>query len=183
MDYYEYYAQRIETCPFGIGIAQNWIQLGSIFDDLIRFDVRLLVELGVFLGGMSELMLLRTERVPHFDYFGIQLDYEQVQPRVAGNPKVIQGNNFSIQVITEVGNRVGSTSGVAMIYCDGGDKQKEMMLYSPLLKVGDYLRAHDYPGETTPEFLVEYADCHPNMVEIEQQKCRELGYTLWKRIA
>jgi cephalosporin hydroxylase len=183
IEQYKKMVKEITTCPLGIGIAQNWIQLGSIFDDLVRFDIKLLVELGVFLGGMSELMLLRTERVPHFDYFGTQLDYEQVNQRVAGNPKVIQGDNFSPAVWGRVGSLVANTVGTAMIYCDGGDKQREMDIYTPLLRVGDYLRAHDCPGETTPEFLVEYADTHPNMVEIEQQKCRELGYTLWKRIA
>ena len=179
---YKTMVKSITTCPFGIGIAQNWAQLGSIFEDLNRFDIKLLVELGVFLGGMSELMLLRTERVSGFDYFGTQLDYEQVAHRISGHPKIVQGDNFSPEIWGRVGSLVANTNGAAMVYCDGGDKQKEMMIYTPLLKVGDYIRAHDYPGETTPEFLYMYEDTHPNMVEIEPEKCRELGYTLWRRI-
>lgn len=183
IDEYKTMVKGITTCPLGIGIAQNWIQLGSIFEDLIRFDIKLLVELGVFLGGMSELMLLRAERVPNFDYFGTQLDYEQVYARLSGHPKIVRGDNFSSQIITQVDVLVGSTIGSAMIYCDGGDKQKEMRLYAPILRIGDFLRAHDYPGETTPEFLEEFAINFPYMREIEAAKCRELGYTLWKRVA
>lgn len=182
IEQYKTTIRSIATCPLGIGIAQNWVQLGSIFDDLVRFDIKLLVELGVFLGGMSELMLLRIERVPGFDYFGTQLDYEQVTARLSGHPKIIQGDNFSPRVVSRVGELVHG-AGTSMIYCDGGDKQREMSLYAPTLKVGDFLRAHDYSGETTPLFLEEFATQFPYMVELEPEKCRELGYVLWKRVA
>lgn len=34
-----------------------------------------------------------------------------------------------------------------LLYCDNGDKQREVELYAPLLKVGDLLATHDYNTE------------------------------------
>jgi hypothetical protein len=41
---------------------------------------------------------------------------------------------------------------------------------------------HDYPGETSPEFLDQYEKDFPYMIEIYKEKCRELGFSLWRRI-
>lgn len=183
LDEYKLMVKGITANPFGIGIAQNWAQIGSIFEDLNRFKITLFVELGVFLGGFSDLMLLRMNFVPGFDYLGTQLDYEQVAKRLSGNPRIIQGNHWDEPIVSRIQNLINTNVGTAMVYCDGGDKPREIRTYTPMLRVGDYIRAHDYPGETTPESLDEYASQFPYMEEIEKEKCRELGYTLWKRIS
>jgi len=46
---------------------------------------------------------------------------------------------------------VSSTS-PSLLYCDNGDKPRELELYAPLLRVGDLLGVHDYATEVDPTF-------------------------------
>lgn len=51
-------------------------------------------------------------------------------------------------------NRIGSiitAGGRTLLLCDGGDKPKEFSLYSPFLKTGDIIMAHDY-ADTEAKF-------------------------------
>lgn len=173
----------IPVNPFGIPVAQTWNQIGSLFDDFNRFKISLFVELGVYLGGMSELMVIREGLVPNFKYIGIEYDISVIHKRMMHNPHIIIDSVFEDRIVAVVKNAINATSDAALIYCDNGDKPREMRLYAPILRVGDYLRGHDYPGETSPEFLDAFALEFPYMVEIERDKYRELGFSTWKRVA
>lgn len=39
-----------------------------------------------------------------------------------------------------------------LLYCDDGDKERELALYAPLLRAGDLLGAHDYGTEVRPDY-------------------------------
>ena len=40
--------------------------------------------------------------------------------------------------------RIMDTDDIVFLYCDGGNKIKEIELYSPMLKAGSYLGTHDW---------------------------------------
>jgi len=46
--------------------------------------------------------------------------------------------------IEDVRRWIMNKPGPAFIYCDGGNKPKEFNLYAPILRVGDYIAAHDW---------------------------------------
>ena len=47
-----------------------------------------------------------------------------------------------------------STAQRALVFCDGGDKPRELHLYAPILRPGDLLLAHDYQNEYGDAALV-----------------------------
>ena len=177
---YKLMVNNIPVNPFGIPTAQTWHQLGALFDDIDKFEVTLFVELGVFLGGLAEMMLIRQSLMHDFRYFGVQLDAGELHKRI--KDKIRIGDVLDPKIVKEIAEIVSNNLGLAMIYCDAGNKPKEMITYTPLLRLGDYIRVHDYPGETSPEFLDQYEKDFPHMIEIYKEKCRELGFSLWRRI-
>jgi len=182
LDEYKLMTNAISTNPFGIPIAQTWNQLSTVFDDINRFEITLFVELGVYLGGLSELLLMRQNFYPEFKYLGIEIAKSQIYGRMREHPQIHIGSSFDPAVKDMVSQRICNNVGTVMVYCDNGDKQREMIEYAPLLRKGDYLRSHDYPGETTPEHLVQFAIDFPYMKEIEIEKCHQLGFSLWRRM-
>lgn len=182
LEEYKYLVNSIPVAPFGIGTAQNWNQLGSLFEDLDRFHVTSFFELGVFMGGLADLMLYRQQNQLDFNYLGVQLLPEELHKRLKSHPQILIGSIFDGWIMDKISDLISINRGTVMVYCDGGDKPKELRTYTTFLRIGDYIRAHDFPGESTPESLEKYAKDFPYMHEIEPNKCRELGFTLWKRI-
>ena len=180
LDEYKYMTNSVPVNPFGIPIAQTWQQLGSIFSDLNEYKISLFVELGVYFGGLADLLLIRQSIDSDFHYFGVQLDADELRPRIKSKIRV--GDVLDPIIVQEVKNLIDNSAGTAMIYCDAGNKPKEMETYTPLLRDGDYIRVHDFPGEVSEKFLDEYQTNFPYMAEIERWKCRELGYSLWRKL-
>jgi hypothetical protein len=183
LEEYKLLTNKISVSPYGIGVAQTWAQLSTVFEDIGRLEITLFIELGVYLGGLSELLIMRQNLVPRFEYMGIEIAREQIHSRMRNHAQITIGSVFDGGIKGQVAQRIQNNSGAVMVYCDNGDKQREMIEYAPLLRKGDYLRAHDYPGETTPEHLDKFSIDFPYMREAEPEKCRELGFTLWGRVA
>jgi len=180
LEEYQDMINHIPVNPFGIPTAQTWNQVGALFDDINKFEVTLFVELGVYFGGLAEMMLIRQSLINNFKYFGIQLDAAELRLRI--KDKIRIGDVLDPKIVQEVSNLVSNNSGLAMIYCDAGNKPREMITYTPLLRLGDYIRVHDYPGETSPEFLAQYEKDFPYMIEIYKERNRELGFSMWRRV-
>lgn len=181
LETYKRLSNEITSSPFGIGIAQTWTQLGMVFLDIGKYGITLFIELGTYLGGMSEMLIMRQSVLPECRYWGFDYDASVLHPRMKGNSQITIGNVFDAPIIAQISSMINESPGAVMIYCDNGDKPREMRTYAPLMRVGDYLRAHDYPGETTPESLDKFKNDFPYMEEIDQERCREFGFSLWKR--
>jgi cephalosporin hydroxylase len=180
---YKDYVNQIGTSPFGIGIAQTWPQIGALFDDINKYKITLVIELGTFMGGLSDLLLYKQGVTPAevgFHYFGVQLYKNEIHPRLQGHTQIRIGDIFDPNIIDEVRSLIDVNRGKVLVYCDGGDKPKEMRTYTKLLRPGDYIRVHDFPGEVTPEFLDKYMWEYEFMEEILPEKCRTLGYSFWR---
>jgi cephalosporin hydroxylase len=179
IDEYKKMANGITAVPFGIPIAQTWLQLGSLFQDLEKFHICFFVELGVYMGGLADLMLVRQSCIPNFHYYGVQLLADELDERILPHIKI--GDVLNSEIIQEVKSMIASNK-TTMVYCDAGNKNEEMRVYAPLLKPGDYLRSHDYPGETTPDALEKFRVDFPYMQELDVEKSHSLGYALWRRV-
>ena len=177
---YKSMINHIPVNPFGIPTAQTWNQVGALFEDIDKFEVTLFVELGVYFGGLAEMMIIRQSINSNFKYFGVQLDAEELHKRI--KDKIRIGDVLDPKIVGKIAEIVSNNPGLAMIYCDAGNKPREMITYTPILRLGDYIRVHDYPGETSPDFLSQYEKDFPYMKEIYGERCRELGFSLWRRI-
>ena len=180
---YKYMTDSVTVNPFGIPIAQTWNQIGLLFEDINKYKITFVAELGTYLGGLSELLELRANMVGNFDWLGVDIDRPQIHARMRHHSKMIIGSAYDGGIIGQIAQRINANQGVAMVFCDTVDKQKDMITYAPILRVGDYIRPHDYPGETTAESLAKFGADFPYMREIEPEKYRELGTSLWKREA
>jgi cephalosporin hydroxylase len=172
---------RTGVCPFGVGAAQMWPQVGALFNAIDEFNIDLVVELGVYMGGLSELLYLRQIRTSGFRYIGFDNAPAQVNKRLLNELPFVWGDVFSEEIKNRVVSEI-SHSAHALVYCDDGNKPREMRTYAPLVRQGDLILVHDYPGEATPASLEEFGKIFPFMQEIEPEAYRGIGISLWRRV-
>ncbi len=170
--------------PFGIEISQTWIQIGLLFQLIEDFGIGTVVELGLFQGGLADLLIRRAELVGDITYYGFERDAAPLSPRIRTHPSISIMDVFLPSTCAHIGGIIRRPpERPALIYCDDGDKPREMLAYAPTLKTGDYLIAHDFPGEITPASLADFRAQRPFMVELEPDVYRNLGVSLWRKLA
>lgn|SRR5574341_470 len=139
---------RLEVI-IGTEILEDDIRLGHTF-----FEVEVLktfikqempdwfVEIGVHEGGLSWLLI---PIFPDMNYLGIELSCVYIRTPVINlyastpNAELLCRDVFDWDVI----NRVTKLSR-KIIYCDGGNKVKELQTYKSACKSGDIIMAHDF---------------------------------------
>lgn len=100
------------------------------------------VEIGVHEGGLSWLLI---PELPKVNYLGIELSCVYVRTQVinlyAGTPNadLLCRDVFDWDVIQRI-----SKLARKIIYCDGGNKVKELKTYKNACKSGDIIMAHDF---------------------------------------
>lgn len=172
----------LEAKPFGIKVSQTWIQIGLVFQLIEDLHIGTFIELGLFCGGLADLLIRRAETVGDITYHGFERDPGPLAARVRTHPSAHIADVFLPATVAAVLGIIEGTPAPALVYCDDGDKPREMRTYATVLRPGDHLMAHDYPGETTPESLAKFAvDC-PWMVEVEPDMYHRMGVSLWRRV-
>ena len=72
--------------------------------------------------------------------------------------------------------------GRALIYCDGGDKTRELALYSKTLDAGDVIGCHDYTTEVAIGGAAEaLGDGWQPILDIEQVRAQRLLQMFWEK--
>ena len=122
-------------------------------------DIFRVVELGTGHGGMSlflgSFICDRGGRVLTLDISklmdgGYPLWCQSAQKY---NVSFLQKDVFNPETVKDVSDFIAGHR--AMIFCDGGDKKREIPLYAEILKKGDLLLAHDYNAEFTLQDIPE----------------------------
>jgi len=148
--------------PYGIKMAQSYLDLGYFLELVWRCKVATFVELGVHVGGMAAIMS-SCENFADWDYLylGVELDPGPIHPKVKKHARIIIGSCFDGETVEAVKNFVHSRNSPAVIYCDDGEKKREVVVYEPILRSGDFIFAHDYNSEIVDadvEFLNKTCD-------------------------
>lgn len=146
--------------PFGIPIALTWTQFFGALTMVNRYPPALFIELGVYRGGLGSLLITRCKYDPNFHYLGIEIDQLAINKTffqmVEEEPRaeIYIGDLYKDETEKYVDKRIMNAAGRTIIFCDGGEKLLDIVLYSELLKrTGDILFAHDYPGQYDDEDL------------------------------
>lgn len=145
--------------PLGVSTSLTWYDFGALLTIIQRYGIRTAIEIGVEHGGLAAL-LSSYGRYSTLAYRGIDISLRSLAPAVRQNdePRLIERDAWRPATIAEVGNWLEILPAPALIFCDGGDKPKELRLYAPLLRRGDVLAGHDYHNEYVDDALVGLPD-------------------------
>lgn len=131
--------------PFGVGLCQHWDEAGAIIQIVNDFQVCNFVELGILNGGLTALIGGFSRYNADFAYLGVEKNPAVIDPRIMDNhhDQLIVGDCFADSVYEQVGKFV-ARPGMSLVFCDNGDKPRELLHYWSCLKPGDLIMAHDY---------------------------------------
>lgn len=152
--------------PLSLPTSLTWTDIGALLHLIRMYGVGLFVEIGVEHGGLAALMMAYSDAtrdrtnvgwqsVPFLDYIGIEIDLRRVNTpvlRQAGS-RILGINAWSESAVALVAATVRDCPHRALIFCDGGDKPRELHLYQAVLRPGDLLIAHDYHNEYGDEAI------------------------------
>ncbi len=139
--------------PTGVAIGQSWFELGALAWLCGRYEIESFVELGMLEGGLSSILLGRTMFTKDFRYLGIENEMRFLDLRVkaAGDWferfDLLEADVFEDSTVYYVKFWLGLSEDPSLIYCDNGNKPKELEWYAPILRKGDVIAAHDFGRE------------------------------------
>jgi len=164
----------------GIHIAQTPEQMELLDEFIEEYNVVTFIELGVYKGGLSNVMIKRQSE--NFKYYGFEFDLTAIESCMRSAPEITVADVNLKHIIEMIEQLISASNGVAYVLCDTFNKPREMTTYAKLLRVGDLLEGHDFPGEVSAEFLDKFGEENPDFDEIRPDEFRELGFTLWRKV-
>ncbi len=148
--------------------AQQPAQILSHIDIINRYKIKLFVELGTYMGGGLVHVIPNLILDRNFSYIGYEILPEKVNNKILAfaseHPRceIILQDMFIAYNLDAVSEAITSTRGCVYVFCDGGNKPKELETFSKFLRVGDIISVHDYvedqTGEVTDQDLEKLGD-------------------------
>lgn len=130
-----------QHCTFlGVPAAQLWRDLEVWEKFFNEHRVKSLVELGTGDGGFATFLQIQAQ------YRGISYrTFDRDQPRADLDGCFMQVKDiFTAPGVVEA---IKHARRPLVLFCDDGDKPREVAMFSPLLEPGDYLIVHDWGTE------------------------------------
>lgn len=117
------------------------LEAWNIFFKLHKINT--LIELGTGSGSFSKVL---QKKVRNF------LTFDNIEPYhdIRGFKKVDILSDHKY-----ISEKISLAERPFLLYCDNGNKPKEVKMYSPFLEVGDFLATHDFQIEISPEDIPE----------------------------
>ncbi len=131
--------------PMGVSTSLTWYDVGAILHVIHAAEVRLVIEIGVEHGGLAAL-ILAYGAYTGIAYRGLDITLGALHPALRV-PTIVERDAWATTTVDEVRRWMGDARGPVLLFCDGGDKPREIKLYAPLLRPGDVLLGHDYHNE------------------------------------
>ncbi|MHA2246898.1 MAG: hypothetical protein ACXADY_18280 [Candidatus Hodarchaeales archaeon] len=127
------------SLPFGIKTSHTWHEIGQLLRIINDLDIYSFAELGCHVGGLASILNVRSRYHP-FRYVGFDDKGEHIDDTVREHVLIHIGDIF--ENVPETWRL--AKSGKTFLYCDNGDKIREMREFAPLLYPGDVIACHDY---------------------------------------
>ena len=137
--------------------AQSWGQVSAHLDIINRYKVKLFIELGTYMGGLVTHIIPNIILDDSFHYLGYEIVPTIVHPKIKRfsfqNPRcqIVLDNMFTSNNQEYIRNRIKDAPGTVYVFCDGGNKPKELLTFSTFLRKGDIISVHDYTDDQTGE--------------------------------
>jgi hypothetical protein len=174
-----------------IRLGHTWHEYEVLYKFLTSQNHQWFVEIGVHEGGLSYLLIPEMSQM---NYLGVELDCGIVRPEVKAryeehsHAELLCANCFGTNVEIKV-----STLSRKIIYCDGGNKVKELQHFKHFCRPGDIIMAHDYHDgnrvikgvdEVHPEVLpmdVIHLDVSDDFTRIDESVFKETRIVAWRK--
>lgn len=139
-------------------------EVEAILDTLAIMEIGAFVEIGVHVGGLTDILLQWMKKRPWFLYLGIEINESVIDRGLLQRIDALDGNRAAILIrdawsydtVSEVKKMLSGLLRSSFIYCDGGDKPRELALWAPHARKNDIVAVHDYGyyerAETPPYF-------------------------------
>ncbi len=142
--------------PFGIKINFSYYQLGLFLYMMEIFKPSLVIELGYLHGGVGSFILENNMcNYVGFDITDSHLDHRLHRFR---RTHFKLGNVFESGTKRQVEDVWNRHPPSRFLFCDNGNKKRELRLYHWIVGPDDFLLVHDYPREVDDsdyEYLLE----------------------------
>lgn len=138
----------------GVSTSLTWYDFGALLTIIQAYHIRFVLEIGVEHGGASAVLASYAKHTG-ISYRGIDITLNALDHAVIEHhgALIYQRDAWKQETVDEVRGWLDSLPRPALIFVDGGDKPKELRLYTPLIRPGDVIVAHDYRNEYTDDAL------------------------------
>lgn len=157
------YRQTGQIWPAGVPTSLTWYDVGAIVHTIQAARVEIVVEIGVEQGGLAALLLAACYfAMPHYgipplrQYFGVDIALHTLADSVHERypDRFLEADAWDAATVARVAQEIAPYNR-ALIFCDGGDKPKDLRTYAAIARPGDLLLAHDYGNEYTDAAFVD----------------------------
>lgn len=151
------------SCP----AAQTWNDLAIWEEFLNRHPIASLVELGTWKGGMAAFLaaqcLARGARFTTIDHALGQMENREMVERLGGT--CLGMDVFHLEPMQAL---LLSQPAPRLLFCDNGNKRRELSEIAPCLEFKDYVVVHDWGSESGP------GDIPPHWEPVLQEECEQM---------
>lgn len=143
--------------PLGVSTSLTWLDIGALLTLIQAAQIQLIIEIGVEHGGAAALFAAYCRYAAGaLVYRGIDINLDALAYTVRDHDSaaLFQRDAWAPETVAEVAEWMRAMPGPCLLFCDGGDKPRELHTYAPLLRVGDVLVGHDYHNEYVDDALV-----------------------------
>lgn len=139
---------------FDVHVSETWREIAVVVSLVQEHRIGFVVELGVDRGGLGLFLAMGALLRDGFGYLGLELRGENIPSQVlsgmakfGGRVELIQKDVLTAECVQYVALAMSNRARPALIFCDNGNKPKEVALYAPICRVGDWLLVHDWTIE------------------------------------
>ena len=140
---------------------------------LISIEFARIIEFGTYKGNFSLYLYLHCLQRKKDFYTYDTIDWKEIDHKahlknfLNFDSRFVKGDVFAFE--KSIGLLIKS-SGLSIVFCDGGDKVKELQTFTPYLKHGDIIAVHDWQKEVFPK------DVPASLIAYFTDLCDEEGY-------
>lgn len=147
--------------------AQTWNDLAIWEEFFNRYPISSLIELGTWKGGMAAFLavqgLARGFRFTTLDNNGSWQENRETVERLQGTCIVV--NVIDLAFMTKL---ISEQPKPLLLFCDNGDKRRELREIASLLEAGDFVAIHDWGSESGS------GDIPDTWVYLMQEECEAM---------
>jgi len=142
--------QKIKSTFLGERVSQHYLAIPMWEDVLTRFKLARFIELGTWWGNFSIyfLMFCMNREADFITYDTVRRKNSRLKWLLKFDSCHRKKDVFTSY--TEIAQEIAK-EGRTVLFCDNGDKQKELALFAPCLKSGDIIAVHDWMTEVFPD--------------------------------